>query len=72
METTERESAVQEGFIQGVAWAAAVVAQLHGQPTIARSIISETGIPIGAFSVALEDDLVQLRSEISGLPRGRE
>ncbi|AMR77948.1 hypothetical protein [Cupriavidus nantongensis] len=72
MDAAERENAVREGFIQGVAFAAAVAVQLHGQPTIARSIVNETGFDLEAFSVAAEDDLVHLRAEVKGLPRGRE
>lgn len=72
MQTEERKAAVEEGFIQGVAWAAAIVAQLHGQLSISRSIVGESGFELKSFSVAAEDDLAPLRHEIAGLPRGRD
>lgn len=71
MTKDEREAALREGFLQGVAWAAAVVVQLHDRPTIAKDIVNESGLPLAAFAVAAEDDLQHLRAELPTLPHGR-
>ncbi len=72
MTQAEREAIVNEGFVQGVAWAAGVLVSLHDRPTIAKDILQQTGFPLSAFSVAFEEDLALLRPEIPDLPHGRE